>query len=65
LRNIPEVLDSVSFLTIRKFARKSWRYMDAYKKGLKGRTAEWAVNKYKSHRHLSENIENILEMENM
>ncbi|CAB4444379.1 unnamed protein product [Rhizophagus irregularis] len=47
--------------TIRKFARKSWRYMDAYDKGLEGRTAEWAVSKYKSHRRLPENIENLME----
>jgi len=43
LREIPKVLDSVPVTTIRKFARKSWRYMDAYEKGLEGRIAEWAV----------------------
>uniref|UniRef100_U9T1L9 Uncharacterized protein n=2 Tax=Rhizophagus irregularis TaxID=588596 RepID=U9T1L9_RHIID len=56
-----EVLISVSVTTIRKFARKSWKYMDAYNKGLEGRTAEWAVNKYKSHRRLPENIERIMD----
>ena len=35
----------------------SWRYMDAYYKGLEGRTAEWAVKKYQSHRRLPEDIE--------
>ncbi len=35
--------------------------MDAYNKGLKDRTAEWAVNKYKSHRQLPDNIERIMD----
>jgi transposase len=29
---IPKALDSVNLLTIRKYARKSFRYMDAYRK---------------------------------
>jgi len=61
LKLIPEVLVSVPITTIRKFARKSWRYMDAYSRGLEGRTAEWAVNKYKLHRRLPENIERIMD----
>ncbi|PKY46319.1 hypothetical protein RhiirA4_320161 [Rhizophagus irregularis] len=61
MKRVPEVLVSVPITTIRKFARKSWRYMDAYDKGLEGRTAEWAVSKYKSHRRLPENIENLME----
>jgi hypothetical protein len=60
LKLIPEVLVNVPVTTIRKFARKSWRYMDAYDKGLEGRTAEWAVNKYRSHRRLPENIERMM-----
>ena len=46
--------------TIRKFVHKSWRYMDAYNKGLEGRAAEWAVSKYKSHRRIPENIEELM-----
>ena len=42
LREIPKVFDSVPVTTIRKFARKSWSYMDAYEKGLESRIAEWA-----------------------
>ena len=57
MRKVPEVLISVPITTIRKFARKSWRYME----GLEGRTAEWAVNKYKSHRRLPENIERLMD----
>ncbi|CAG8716417.1 5421_t:CDS:2, partial [Funneliformis caledonium] len=37
---VPEVLVSVPILSIRKFTHKSWRYIDAYNKGLEGRTAE-------------------------
>ncbi|GET52503.1 hypothetical protein BCR41DRAFT_396467 [Rhizophagus irregularis DAOM 181602=DAOM 197198] len=61
LLQVPEVLISVPVTTIHKFARKSWRYMDAYNKGLEGRTAEWAVSKYKSHRRLPDNIEKIMD----
>jgi len=35
--------------------------MDAYNKGLEGRTAEWAVNKYKSHHQLPDNIERLMD----
>ena len=31
-KTVPEALDSVSLITIKKFARKSWRYMDIYHK---------------------------------
>ena len=51
---VPEALDSVSLTTIRKFARKSWRYMDIYRKGISGKMAEFAVKKYKSHRRVPE-----------
>src|SRR6185295_2535359 len=56
LRVIPEVLNSIPITTIRKFARKSWRYMDAYDKGLERRMAEWTVKKYKLHRRLPTNF---------
>ena len=55
-RIVPEALDSISLITIRKFARKSWRYMDIYRKGISGKIAEFAVKKYKSHRHIPDNI---------
>lgn len=57
LEQVPKALVNVPVTIIRNFARKSWRYMDAYDKGLEGRTAEWAVKKYKSHRRLLEDIE--------
>ena len=53
-----EALDSISSITIRKFARKSWKYMDIYRKGISGKLVEFAVKKYKSHCHVPDNIYN-------
>jgi hypothetical protein len=39
---------------IRRFINRSWRFMDAYRHGLKGKAAEWAVRKQKGHRCTSE-----------
>ncbi|CAB4490124.1 unnamed protein product [Rhizophagus irregularis] len=61
IKQVPEVLIGVSVTTICKFACKSWRYMDAYNKGLEGRTAEWAISKYKSYHQLPDNIERIMD----
>jgi phage terminase Nu1 subunit (DNA packaging protein) len=55
---VPEALDSVPLITIRKFARKSWRYMDIYRKGITGKMAEFAVKKYKSHRRVPDSVYN-------
>ena len=55
---VSKALDSISSITIRKFARKSWRYMDIYRKGISGKLAEFAVKKYKSHRCVPDNIYN-------
>lgn len=57
-KTVPEALDSVSLTIIRKFARKSWRYMDIYQKGITGKLAEFAVKKYKSHRRVPNEIYN-------
>ena len=65
MRVVPDVLNnSVPITTIQKFARKSWRYMGAYEKGLEGRIAEWAVKKYKSHHWLPGKINKFFEIEN-
>src|SRR5688572_9786761 len=40
---VPLALDSFSLLHIRRFARKSWRYMNAYRHELSGYLAEFAV----------------------
>src|ERR1043166_2354973 len=55
-RVVPIALDHVSLLEIRAFARKSFRYMDAYRKGLNVKQAEYAVKKYKRHRVIPNNI---------
>lgn len=43
---------SVALTQIRKYARKSWRFIDAYKSGLTAKQAFIAVKKYKSHRRV-------------
>ena len=55
---VPKALDSVPLITIRKFARKSWRYTDIYRKGVTGKLAKFAVKKYKSHRCVPDTIYN-------
>jgi len=55
-RIVPEALDSVSVKQIRKYARRSFRYMYAYRKGLNAKQAEYAVRKYKCHRVIPLNI---------
>jgi hypothetical protein len=47
---VPECLDSCELITIRRFFQKSWRYLDAYQKGLNAQQAALANKKYKSHR---------------
>lgn len=53
---VPECLDACSVLTIRHFFRKSWRYCDAYRKGLTGKLAEHAIKKFASHRKIGPQI---------
>ncbi|PKB95594.1 hypothetical protein RhiirA5_302831, partial [Rhizophagus irregularis] len=53
---VPVALDHVSLLEIKAFARKSFRYMDAYRKELNVKQAEYAVKKYKRHRVIPNNI---------
>jgi hypothetical protein len=49
-RVVPIALNQVPLSQIRAFARKSYRYMDAYRKGLDAKQAEYAVKRYKRHR---------------
>lgn len=59
---VPKALESVSICKIRKFARKSYRYMDAYRiKGSDGNSLsckmiEYAVKKYRGHRKIPVSI---------
>jgi hypothetical protein len=58
-KTIPLALNSVSLESIRKYAQRAWRFMDAYRKGLTGVEALYTVKKYKSHRKIPNNINNI------
>ena len=56
IQTVPAVLDSISLLTIRKFARKSRRYLDSYRQEKDGKQAEedqkahaQVMRKYKSY----------------
>jgi len=55
-RVVPEALNSVSLLYIRKFAQLSWRYMNLYRAGLTGKLAEYGAKRYKSHRCVPKNV---------
>ena len=50
------ILVILSLTTIRRYAQKSWRYMDVYRKGISGRLAEFAVKKYRSHRRIPDSV---------
>ncbi|KAG1824000.1 hypothetical protein EV424DRAFT_1346241 [Suillus variegatus] len=55
-RLVPELLNACPTKVIRAFYRKTWRYMDAYRKGLNAKQAEYAVKKYRSHRKVGAGI---------
>ena len=46
-------LDACPTEVIRKFINHSWRFMSAYRMGLTGKAAEWAMKKQKGHRQVS------------
>ncbi|KZP15579.1 hypothetical protein FIBSPDRAFT_750052 [Athelia psychrophila] len=49
-RNMLAALDSVPLETMRKYATRSFRFMDAYEKGASGKLAVWANKQYSGHR---------------
>jgi hypothetical protein len=49
-----ECLNACPVDVIRRFVNRSWRFMDAYRKGLTGKAAAWAVKKQKGHRSVSQ-----------
>ena len=53
---VPRALDSISLIKIRRFARRSARYISAYELGLSGKAAVFAVKRYRSHRRVPENV---------
>lgn len=47
-------LDACPSEVIRRFINRSWRFMSAYRKGLTGNAAAWAIQKQSKHRVVSE-----------
>ena len=47
---VPKALSSVTLASIRRYARKSWRFIDIYTQGATGVFADYANRKYSSHR---------------
>ena len=43
-------------ITIRRFVRKAWRYMNLYKKGITGKLAKYAAKKYKFYHCIPEYV---------
>ncbi|PPQ68183.1 hypothetical protein CVT24_005070, partial [Panaeolus cyanescens] len=60
-KNALDSLQSIPLETMRRFANRSARFIDAYSRGLNGRQAAWAARKYKGHRVLPESIMDELE----
>jgi len=54
-KTVPLALNSVPLESIRKYARRAWRFMDAYRKELTGVEALYTVKKYKSRRKIPNN----------
>jgi len=55
-KNALNSLEAIPLTSMRKFANRSRRFMDAYSRGLNGRQAAWASRKYRGHRVLPESI---------
>ncbi|KAJ7231855.1 hypothetical protein B0H12DRAFT_968171, partial [Mycena haematopus] len=49
-RNTLEALNVIPLVSMRRFANRSMRFMDVYRKGLTGSEAAWASRKYPGHR---------------
>jgi hypothetical protein len=47
-------LNACTIDTLRRFCNRSFRFMDAYRKGLGVKAASWCVKKQKRHRTISE-----------
>lgn len=60
-KNSLQSLETIPLNTMRKFATRSQRFMDAYDQGLNGRQAAWAARKYRGHRVIPASIMDELE----
>lgn len=54
--NVISALDSVPLTSIRRFARRSQRFINAYQHGLDGQRAAWATKKFRGHCIVPESI---------
>ncbi|KII87524.1 hypothetical protein PLICRDRAFT_112639 [Plicaturopsis crispa FD-325 SS-3] len=59
--NVVHALNAISVEQMRRYSRRSCRFMDAYRKGLTGRQAAWAGKKYHGHRVLPATLMDDLE----
>ncbi len=48
-KNALDALEAVPLSSMRRFANRSYRFMNAYSHGLNGRQAVWAARKYRGH----------------
>ncbi|KAF7372520.1 hypothetical protein MVEN_00113900 [Mycena venus] len=55
-RNVIQALDSVSLVVMRRYANRSLRFLDAYRRGLNGRWAAYVAKEYRGHRVLPHNL---------
>ena len=64
-RNALAALESIPLTTMRRFANRSYQFMDAYHRGLNRRQAAWSIRKYRGHRVLPNSIMDELEKANI
>ncbi|KAF8981564.1 hypothetical protein BDQ17DRAFT_1438363 [Cyathus striatus] len=55
-KNVVHTLDEIPLISMRRFATRSLRFMDAYRLGLNGRQAAWVAKKFRGHCTIPENI---------
>ncbi|PPR04911.1 hypothetical protein CVT24_007155 [Panaeolus cyanescens] len=55
-KNVAQALATVDVVQMRRFATRSLRFMDAYRKGLTGTQAAWAAKRYRGHRVIPASI---------
>ncbi len=58
LPTIYKAMDILLLTSIRRYAPKCWRYMDAYRSGLSFDQVEWAVKEQRSHRRINMSLIN-------
>ncbi|KAJ3884256.1 hypothetical protein GG344DRAFT_71483 [Lentinula edodes] len=63
--NMIASLDAIELIRMRRFARRSRRFMDAYHRGLSGKQAAWAGKMYHGHRVLPDSLMKDMEVANL